>query len=119
MKLALYDTDVRLAAMLAVGLKRVLGPGTDIQYVQNVGDIGLVDVVIADPSPQLTADWLAEFRQTQPTTSLILTSESPDLIRGCAKDPCFAISKPLATQDLVGVLKAIKTGNWKDEKVNA
>lgn len=112
MKVAIYDRDVAMAAQLAFALKRACGQGTEVVYCERIDDAALSTstLVIADPEPLSTVEWLMSFRELHPSATLLLVSANTDLLSGSMRDLCYASSKPVDFGMVLSVLKSAQLG---------
>lgn len=105
MKVAIYDKDIESAANLAMLVQQMI-KGSTVEYVEHINDPKLSEcsVVVADPNPDLTSEWLFNFRRINGQIPLVLISENSDLLRGSLQDKCYAIYKPYNVRELLEII---------------
>ena len=108
MRIAFYDADIAFAARMAIAIKKSIS-GSEVVYCDTLDDVKLRTsrLVVGDPAPMRTKDWLRDFRRVNPTGVLILISANTDLLSGSFGDPSYAIIKPVK-DDFSGV-------SWKED----
>ncbi len=109
MRVAIYDQDIQFAANLALTIKRSIA-GSDVCYCESMDDSRLYTstLVVADPHPKATREWLSLFRRNNPSGTLLLVSKNVDMLSGSFGDPCYAITKPYLWQDSKDSVKFIR-----------
>lgn len=111
MKICLYDKDLHSAARLAMIIKHTV-KDVSIEYCEQIDDPHMADcaMVIADPAPLPTKEWLDKFVDINQDVPLVLVSANKDLISGSNGDACYALTKPYEPKDLLEVIKVIVLG---------
>jgi len=111
MKVVIYDNNIESAANLAMLIQQMI-QGSTVKYIEHINDpeISECSIVVADPNPDLTSEWLFNFRRINGQIPLILISQNSDLLRGSLTDKCFAIYKPYNIRELLEVIVIAGSG---------